>query len=133
MATAKRVLRCHNCGAILQTDKKADPGFISRAIVENGVPKIPYCNNCYEKMLTLNTSNLQHETDKDIIKILNDVESFCLEELSQEEAPKIAIAAALSILISFKAFLLQGLPCFTNIFRCFLLVPVSRNKLSISS
>ena len=72
MATAKRVLRCHNCGAILQSDKKKDPGFISKAIIENGVPKIPYCNSCYEKMLTLNASNLEHETDKDIIKILND-------------------------------------------------------------
>ena len=72
MATAKRVLRCHNCGAILQSNSKKDPGFISKAIIENGVPKIPYCNSCYEKMLTLNAGNLEHETDKDIIKILND-------------------------------------------------------------
>ena len=72
MATAKRVLRCHNCGAILQSDKKKEEGFISKSIVENGAPKIPYCNSCYEKMLALNTSNLEHETDKDIIRILND-------------------------------------------------------------
>ncbi len=72
MATAKRVLRCHNCGAILQSENKKQPGFISKAIVENGVPKIPYCNACYDKMLTLNSSSLDHETDKDIIKILND-------------------------------------------------------------
>ncbi len=72
MAVAKRVLRCHNCGAILQTDSKKLPGFISRNIVENGVPKIPYCNSCYEKMLELNGSNLDHETDKDILKILKD-------------------------------------------------------------
>ena len=72
MATAKRVLRCHNCGAILQSNNKKDPGFISKAIIENGVPKIPYCNSCYEKMLTLNASNLDHDTDKDIIKILSD-------------------------------------------------------------
>ncbi len=72
MATAKRVIRCHNCGAILQSDSKKIPGFISKSIIENGAPKIPYCNNCYEKMLTLNGSNLDHETDRDIIKILND-------------------------------------------------------------
>ena len=72
MATAKRVIRCHNCGAILQSEHKNQVGFISKAIVENGVPKIPYCNNCYDKMLALNSSNLEHETDKDIIKILND-------------------------------------------------------------
>ncbi len=72
MATAKRVIRCHNCGAILQCEHKNQVGFISKAIVENGVPKIPYCNQCYDKMLALNSSNLEHETDKDIIKILND-------------------------------------------------------------
>lgn len=72
MATAKRVIRCHNCGAILQSVSKSRPGFISKSIVENGAPKIPYCNECYEKMLSLNSSNLEHETDKDIIKILND-------------------------------------------------------------
>ena len=72
MATAKRVIRCHNCGAILQSDNKKQPGFISKSIIENGVPRIPYCNSCYEKMITLNQSNLEHDTDKDIIKILND-------------------------------------------------------------
>ena len=72
MASAKRVIRCQSCGAILQADTKNRPGFISRAIVENGVPKIPYCNSCYEKMLSLNSSSLQHETDKDILKILKD-------------------------------------------------------------
>ena len=72
MASAKRVIRCQSCGAILQADTKNRPGFISRAIVENGVPKIPYCNSCYEKMLSLNSSSLQHETDMDSLKILKD-------------------------------------------------------------
>ena len=72
MANARRVLRCQSCGAILQTESKKEPGFISKAIVENGVPKIPYCNSCYEKMLSLNSSSLDHETDKDILKILKD-------------------------------------------------------------
>ncbi|MBO6280011.1 MAG: hypothetical protein J6M95_00315 [Bacilli bacterium] len=72
MASAKRVIRCHNCGAILQSDDKKKSGFISKSIVENGVPKIPYCNSCYEKMLALNASSLEHDTDKDIIKILSD-------------------------------------------------------------
>ena len=72
MASARRVIRCQSCGAILQADSKSKPGFISKAIVENGVPRIPYCNSCYEKMLTLNSSALDHETDKDILKILKD-------------------------------------------------------------
>ena len=72
MANARRVIRCQSCGAILQADSKKEPGFISKAVFENGVPKIPYCNSCYEKMLTLNSSALDHETDKDILKILKD-------------------------------------------------------------
>ena len=72
MANARRVIRCQSCGAILQADTKKEPGFISKAIFENGVPKIPYCNSCYEKMLSLNSSALDHETDKDILKILKD-------------------------------------------------------------
>ena len=72
MANARRVIRCQSCGAILQTESKKEAGFISKTIVENGVPKIPYCNSCYEKMLSLNSSSLDHETDKDILKILKD-------------------------------------------------------------
>ena len=72
MASARRVIRCQSCGAILQAESKSKPGFISRAIVENGVPRIPYCNSCYDKMLALNSSELDHETDKDILKILKD-------------------------------------------------------------
>ena len=71
--------------------------------------------------------------DKTVIKILNEAESFCFDSFSQEDAPKIAIDSALSILISFKAFLLAASPCLTNSFKCFLEVPVSRNRLSISS
>lgn len=72
MASARRVIRCQSCGAILQAESKSKAGFISKAIIENGVPRIPYCNSCYEKMLALNSSALEHETDKDILKILKD-------------------------------------------------------------
>ncbi|MCR4911839.1 MAG: hypothetical protein K5925_04880 [Bacilli bacterium] len=72
MAHARRVIRCHSCGAILQSDNRKLPGFISKNVVENGAPKIPYCNSCYEKMLTLNTGSLNQEVDKEILKILKD-------------------------------------------------------------
>lgn len=72
MAHARRVIRCHSCGAILQSDSKKLPGFISKSIIENGIPKIPYCNSCYEKMLTLNSSELMQEVDKATLKILRD-------------------------------------------------------------
>ncbi len=72
MANARRVIRCQSCGAILQTESKSKPGFISKAVIESGVPRIPYCNVCYEKMIALNSSSLDHETDKDILRILKD-------------------------------------------------------------
>ena len=72
MAHVRRVIRCHSCGAILQTENKKLPGFISKSVIENGAPKIPYCNICYEKMLSLNTSELNQEVDKDVLKILKD-------------------------------------------------------------
>ena len=68
-----------------------------------------------------------------LINILKDMESFCSEALSQEEAPKIAMDSALSILISFKAFLEEGLPFLTKIFKRFFSVPVSKKRSSISS
>ena len=72
MAHPRRVVRCHSCGAILQTESTKKPGFISRNVVENGIPKIPYCNSCYEKMLTLNSGDLPQEVDKATLKILKD-------------------------------------------------------------
>ena len=72
MAHARRVIRCHSCGAILQSENKKQLGFISKSVIENGTPKIPYCNACYEKMLSLNSSTLEQEVDKATLKILKD-------------------------------------------------------------
>lgn len=72
MAHIRRVIRCQGCGAILQSEDANKPGYISKNVIENGIPKIPYCNNCYEKMVALNTSSLDRTIDKDILKILKD-------------------------------------------------------------
>lgn len=72
MAQIRRVLRCQACGAILQCDHKNEPGFISRSIIENEVPKIPYCNACYEKIIALNNSQPESQVDKNLLKILKD-------------------------------------------------------------
>ena len=72
MAHPRRVVRCHSCGAILQSESTKKPGFISKNIVENGIPKIPYCNSCYEKRLALNSGDLEQEVDKATLKILKD-------------------------------------------------------------
>lgn len=70
MAEFRRVIRCHGCGAILQTESKKKPGFISKSVVENGIPRIPYCNSCYEKMLALNSDEPKKAIDKNILKVL---------------------------------------------------------------
>ena len=72
MAHIRRVIRCQSCGAILQSENKNQPGYISKNVIENGIPKIPYCNTCYEKMLALNASHLHQSVDKDTLKILKD-------------------------------------------------------------
>lgn len=72
MAHIRRVIRCQGCGAILQSNDKNASGYISKNVIENGIPKIPYCNACYEKMLALNTSRLEQSVDKNTLKILKD-------------------------------------------------------------
>ncbi|MCQ2802112.1 MAG: hypothetical protein MJ225_00270 [Bacilli bacterium] len=72
MANIRRVIRCQGCGAILQSEDKNKPGYISKSVIENGTPKIPYCNDCYEKKLNLNSSELENTVDKDTLKILKD-------------------------------------------------------------
>lgn len=71
MGKSKRVIRCHSCGAILQDTNRKGVGYISKDILESN-PKIPYCNDCYKKMLLLNSSVLNDNVEKDVIKALND-------------------------------------------------------------
>lgn len=73
MAKVKRVLRCYHCGAILQTEDPEEPGFITKSVIEGKKQiMIPYCNKCYESMITLNGSVLDQQVDDDILKVLDD-------------------------------------------------------------
>ena len=73
MAKVKRVLRCYHCGAILQTENPEEPGYITKSVIEGKRQVlIPYCNNCYESMITLNGSVLDQQVDNDILKVLDD-------------------------------------------------------------
>lgn len=72
MGKIRRVLRCHNCGAILQSDDEKAVGYISKDILEGTSPRIPYCNSCYEKMLLLNSSELEDKVNSEILTILDD-------------------------------------------------------------
>ena len=73
MAHVKRVLRCYHCGAILQTEDPEEPGYITKSVIEGKKQVlIPYCNKCYESMITLNGSVLDQQVDNDILKVLDD-------------------------------------------------------------
>lgn len=74
MGKVRRVMRCYCCGAVLQSKKKSDSGFIEKALLESedAENRVLYCHNCYEKMKAINTGMLESDTDDEILKILND-------------------------------------------------------------
>ena len=74
MGKIRRVMRCYHCGAVLQSRKKAEPGFIEKALLEEegSENRVLYCHNCYEKMKAINTGMLETDTDDEILTILDD-------------------------------------------------------------
>ena len=74
MGKIRRVMRCYHCGAILQSRKKAESGFIEKALLdeEGSENRVLYCHNCYEKMKAINTGMLETDTDDEILTILDD-------------------------------------------------------------
>ncbi|MCR5184976.1 MAG: hypothetical protein K6C32_02720 [Bacilli bacterium] len=73
MGKVRRVMRCYNCGAVLQSMKKSESGFIGKDLmVEGAENRVLYCHNCYEKMKAINTGMLELDADDDILKILDD-------------------------------------------------------------
>ena len=74
MGKVRRVLRCYCCGAVLQSEKKGETGFIEKELLkgEDVDNRVLYCHNCYEKMKAINTGMLELDTDEEILKILDD-------------------------------------------------------------
>lgn len=74
MGKMKRVLRCFNCGAILQSKSKNKRGFISPKVFNNerADEMVLYCNSCYEKITMLNKDMLEKDADENILRILDD-------------------------------------------------------------
>ena len=74
MGKIRRVMRCYHCGAVLQSRKKAEPGFIEKALLEEegSENRVLYCHNCYQKMKAINTGMLEMDTDEEILTILDD-------------------------------------------------------------
>lgn len=77
MSKIRRVLRCYNCGEILQTKNPSVPGYIPEKLFNE--PKIDdrviYCERCFEKLKSINSGNLEQHVDLETAKILNDAKA----------------------------------------------------------
>ena len=61
MAKCKRVLRCHRCGKILQSDNPKLVGYTNPQILEEGENNssmIIYCDECHDILVAMNNSKL---------------------------------------------------------------------------
>ncbi len=74
MGKVSRVLRCYNCGAVLQTKKPKEKGFVPLDLIEeyDNDNRVLYCQKCFEDMKSINTGALEQNIDKATAKILDD-------------------------------------------------------------
>ena len=74
MGKLNRVMRCYNCGDILQFENKDNSGYVPKGILlqENAEAQVIYCETCYEKMKAVNTGLLEEDADDDILTILDE-------------------------------------------------------------
>ena len=74
MGKVRRVLRCYNCGAVLQSKKQSEKGFITAEMLNNykGDGQVLYCQKCFDIMKGVNTGVLEQNIDKATTKILDD-------------------------------------------------------------
>ena len=63
MGKVRRVMRCYHCGAVLQSNKKSETGYIEKELFDVGAEnRVLYCHNCYEKMKAINTYSVALHT-----------------------------------------------------------------------
>ncbi len=74
MTKIKRMLRCYNCGALLQSKNQKEDGYIDKSFLAspNAENEVLYCTSCYEKMRAINASMLEQDVDDEILTILDD-------------------------------------------------------------
>ena len=74
MGKVRRVLRCYNCGAVLQSKNKSEKGYIPAELLEEykGDGQVLYCQKCFDFMKGINTGALEQNIDKATAKILDD-------------------------------------------------------------
>ena len=73
MGKVRRVLRCYNCGAVLQSKKSKEKGYIDSELLDNYTEgQVLYCQKCFDYMKGINTGALEQNIDKTTVKILSD-------------------------------------------------------------
>ncbi|MCD8195376.1 MAG: hypothetical protein LUD22_03690 [Coprobacillus sp.] len=74
MAKIKRLLRCHRCGMVLQSEDPTKDGYIPASVIEREAeaPHVLYCQKCFDQMKVVNESALDLSVDEDVLKILDD-------------------------------------------------------------
>ena len=76
MGKIKRVLRCYNCGAVLQSKSEDESGFVNARFLEsNRDDLVIYCQKCFDKMKVINSGALEQSIDDETIKILDDAKA----------------------------------------------------------
>jgi len=74
MGKIRRVMRCYNCGAVLQSKKVSEKGYIPDELLAGytGDGQVLYCQKCFDYMKVVNTGALEQNIDKATAKILDD-------------------------------------------------------------
>lgn len=74
MGKIRRVMRCYNCGAVLQSKKVSEKGYIPDELLAGytGDGQVLYCQKCFDFMKVVNTGALEQNIDKATAKILDD-------------------------------------------------------------
>lgn len=75
MSKVKMLRRCYNCGAVLQSDNKNEPGYIDSAIfAASPLDDVIFCENCY-KEVKFNLTPKKAPVKKDFLTMLYDAKA----------------------------------------------------------
>lgn len=71
MAKLSRILRCNQCGVVLQDINPNKPGYIPSEVFKHNGERILYCNKCYQERM-INASTVVSGINETIFHILED-------------------------------------------------------------
>lgn len=71
MAKLSRILRCNQCGVVLQDSDLNKPGYIPSEVFKHSGERILYCDKCYQERM-INASTVVSGINESIFHILED-------------------------------------------------------------